>query len=68
METYKRKSAFTELEDFCYLSNEHDYMEVTEWRNMEGFDVEVFSKIREKFSMTWGQFKALKKLIKKLEE
>jgi hypothetical protein len=65
-----RKSAFVELEGLCILSNidSHDFMEVTEWSNSEGYDVTINASNQEQmFHLTWGQFKALKKLIKKLD-
>jgi hypothetical protein len=43
-------------------------MELTEWNNGEGFDVEVNGKQRERFSLTWGEFKALKKAVKHLKK
>lgn len=65
-----RKSAFVELEGLCLMSNKdsHDFMEVTEWSNGEGYDVTINASNQEQmFHLTWGQFRALKKLIKKLD-
>ncbi len=68
MKPYKRQAVFGELKDFCLLSKEHDYIEVCEWHNGEGFDVEVFSNnTSQQFQLTWGQFKLLIKLVTKLE-
>lgn len=66
METYNRKSAFTEMKDFDSLSKPHDFMEVTLWHNGEGFDVCVSDE--QRFSLSWGQYKALKKLVKEADK
>ena len=39
IETYERKANFAELESWCYIAKPHDFIEVTEWHNGEGFDV-----------------------------
>lgn len=65
---YKRKSVFAELNHFCVLSKDNDYIEITEWHNGEGFDINICSNSDITFSITYGQFKAIKKLIKKLWE
>ena len=62
-----RKSLFSEIGEYCYLSKEHDYIEVTEWTNRDGFDIDLSSLGHQKMSITWGQFKLLKKLVKQLE-
>ena len=67
MEKYTRKAIFTYLPKFDVLAEDYDYMEVTEWNNGEGFDIELGEgKSTTKFELTWGQYKALKKLVKKL--
>lgn len=63
-----RKSIFSEIGEYCYLSKEHDYIEVTEWTNRDGFDVDLSSLGSQKMSITWGQFKLIKKLVKQLEK
>jgi len=69
MEFKKRNSAFTELKEFCYLSGDNDYMEVTEWSNGEGFDINISDPTGEKtMAMTFGEYDALKKLIKFLHK
>lgn len=64
MEITKRKAIFSEINSYCYLSKEHDYIEVTEWSNGDGVDVNITDHY---FSITWGQFKLLKKMMKKLD-
>ena len=67
----QRSSAFTELEGICIMSNidSHDFMEVTEWTNGEGWDVVlVLANQYQMFHLSYGQLKALKKLIKVLNK
>lgn len=67
-----RKSTFASLEDFCSFSmgerkNKGDFIEVTEWSNGEGYDVHISDMDGDKrFSLTWGQYEAMKKCFKKL--
>jgi len=65
MKTYKRNSIFNELKNHCILNDENGYIEITEWKNGEGFDVEVNSTINNRFQLTWGEWKLLKKMVKK---
>lgn len=67
MEQYNRKSIFSKLKGYCTFAKEHDYIEVTEWKNGEGFDVDINSSNNTRFQITHGEFKSLKKMIKKLE-
>jgi hypothetical protein len=64
MEKGTRKSIRDDLKTYCHLSKNHDYIELTEWSNGEGFDVDINS--REKFSLTRGEFDAIRKLKKAL--
>lgn len=67
MEQYDKKAAFSELKAYCTHAKDHDFIEVTEWKNGEGFDVEIASAhLPQRFQLTHGGFKAMKKLIKKL--
>jgi hypothetical protein len=69
MEIKQRKSVMSELKAFCYLSRDEDYIEVTEWSNGEGIDVNISDSGGDKtIAMTFGEFKALKKIIKLLNE
>jgi len=69
MEFHKRKSVITELKPFCHLSGEDDYIEVTEWSNGEGLDINVSDKIgNQTISITYGEYDALKKVIKFLNK
>lgn len=63
MEKYQRKAITTSLKEYCHLAKDGDFMEVAEWHNGEGFDLTINERI---FQLTWGEFRALKKLAKKL--
>lgn len=64
MKKYKRKSVLAELEKYDVLCKEGAYIEVTEWHNSDGFDIEIYNGDTQKFSLTYGELKALKKLVK----
>jgi len=56
------------LKDFCHFAKEDDFIEATEWTNGEGFDVAIITDKRgENFSLSYGEWRGLKKIIKKLE-
>jgi len=65
---YKRKTVYTDLKPFCTFAKDNDFMEAIEWKNGEGFDVEISSTLNERFSLTYGEFKALQELIKVLDK
>ena len=63
-----RASVFSELKEYCYHSKPNDYMEVTEWYNAEGFDVNISTnRGNQNISLTYGEWKLLKKLVKALD-
>jgi len=66
--TYERKAVFAELKQFCSFAKEDDFIEVTEWKNGEGYDVCIESSTNAHFQISYGQFRALKKLIKILDK
>lgn len=66
MEKYNRKAIFSNLKKYCSLAEEDSFIEITEWNNGEGFDVEIQSKLSTRFQLTWGEYDAIKKLIKEL--
>ena len=65
-----RISAHADLKDFCTFSmgnaaKASHYIEVTEWSNYEGVDVCIHDVNGERtFSMTYGQFDAMKACVK----
>jgi len=63
IETYTRDSKFAELKAWDHFSKETDFIEVTEWHNGEGFDVNINSNGEQRFSLTWGQYEALQALV-----
>ena len=64
IEVSKRQAVFSELKPYCYHSGIHDYMEVTQWTNGEGFDINIDRDQRpEKFSLTHGEFELLQVLM-----
>ena len=67
MNKYTRKAVFSYLKKYDYTANEQDFIEITEWKNGEGFDVEIVGKLSTRFQLTWGEYTALKKLVKKLD-
>ena len=61
----KRNTAFGKLKPFCTYAKESDFIEVTQWSNLEGFDVTISDNMGNRtFSLTDGEFTALKKLVK----
>ena len=66
MEKYKKKAVFDSLKKYDHFAEEHDFIEITEWNNGEGFDVEINSKLSTRFQLTFGEYDALKKIVKKL--
>lgn len=66
-----RRAVFAPLEPYCHLSygRRDDFIEVTEWINGEGFDVNLNDAGgMQSMSMTYGQLKAIRKLVKALEK
>ena len=61
IEVSKRRAVFAELKGYCHHSiGDHDYMEVTEWSNGEGYDICIDRKSGgEKFSLTHGEVELL---------
>ena len=64
IEVSKRRAVFAELKPYCTHSGEHDYMEVTEWSNGEGYDIHIDRRRgSEKFSLTYGEWELLQVLM-----
>lgn len=60
-----RKSVNADLNDFCYLAKPHDFIEVTNWSNLDGYDITIGEK---QISLTCGELDAIKALVKKLDK
>ena len=69
-----RKSAFVELKDYCTFSmgdrkEKGDFLEVTEWANGEGYDINISDVNGDKhILLTWGQYVALKACVKSINK
>lgn len=66
--TYKLDAAFAHLREFDHFAKPDDFIEVSLWHNGEGFDVYLSAHGDQSFKLSWGEFNALKKLIKKLDK
>lgn len=61
---YKRNAQFTYLRFYDTFAGIDDFIEVTEWYNSEGFDAVLSGNSRDqRFSLTWGQYNALLRLV-----
>lgn len=64
---YKLDAAFASLQPFDHLSKPDDFIEVSLWNNGEGFDAHLSGSIEQHIHLSWGEFKALKRLVKELD-
>ena len=66
IEQYERKSVFVPLIDAWH--KEHDFIEVTEWKSGEGWDIEIYtdSGVRH-LSLHFTEFAVIKELIELLD-
>jgi hypothetical protein len=64
---YKLDAAFVLLRQFDHLAKPSDFIEVSLWHNDEGFDVHLSNNGEQSIRLSWGEFKALKKLVKELD-
>ncbi len=60
MEKYKLKAVSAQLTDFDFLAKEHDFIEVSEWHNGEGYNIVINDRI---ISLTYGELKAINTLV-----
>jgi len=65
---YKLDAAFVSLHRFDHCAKPDAFIEVSLWHNDEGFNAHLSSYSEQSFKLTWGEFEALKKLIKELDE
>ena len=65
---YKLDAAFTSIEKYDHLSKQGAFIEVSLWHNGEGFDAHLSNFESQTFRLSWGEFRALKKLIKELDK
>lgn len=64
MEITNKKTIGDNLNKYCYLAKEDDFIEVSEWTNGEGFDVTINNKI---ITLTRGELDAINYLTKTLD-
>lgn len=65
---YKLNAAFASLDKFDSFAKPDAFIEVSLWHNGEGFDAHFSSHGDQSFKLTWGEYKALKTLVKKLDK
>ena len=63
---YERKAIFTNLDQFDIFAGENDFIEVCEWRNGEGVDIDINGNTN--VSLSYGQFNAIKWCLKRMED
>jgi hypothetical protein len=68
IENYKRKAVFCNLKEFDASAKEHSYIEITEWNNGDGFDINAFNYSDRNISISYCEFDLIKKLVKKLNK
>ena len=63
-DTYNRKSAIVDLKKFNFSGSDGDYMEVTEWKNGNGYTVSIEAGNRNVlFDITSEEIDALNYLV-----
>ena len=63
-DTYNRKSAIVDLKKFNFSGNDSDFMEVTEWKNGNGYTVSIETGNRNVlFDITSEEIDALNYLV-----
>lgn len=64
MEKYDKKTIIDNLEKYDYLAKRDDYIEISEWKNGEGWDIFINDKY---IKLTLGELKAINYLTSTLE-
>lgn len=60
MKITNRKSIYEDLSKFSVFADEHDFIEVTEWTNGEGVDVNIEDKSgSRKISLLYDEIEAI---------
>lgn len=65
MEFTTRKTVNDKLSKYCYCAKEDDFIEITEWANGEGFDIQINDD--KHFMLTRGELDAIEYLVRSLE-
>lgn len=64
MKFNSRRSVWDDLSKYTYSKDEDSFIEVTEWTNGEGFDINMYEKGREQFmALSRGEIEAINHLI-----
>ena len=64
MKIEKRTTIYDDLNKYCHHAKPHDFIEITEWTNQEGYDININGKF---IQLTYGEFRAIEHLINSLE-
>lgn len=60
MKVENRKTVYDNLNNYCYMAEENDFIEVTDWTNGEGYDIHICNKGENKYiSLTHGEIDAI---------
>lgn len=60
-----RRTIFSDIGTHCALSKPDDFVEITEWTNGDGVDINISDATGNRtIPMTWGEFKLIKKMMK----
>lgn len=65
MEFGKLKSVMDKLHKYTYTNDKEEYIQVTEWENGEGWDIDINGK--QYIHLSFGELEAIKYLIKSLD-
>ena len=68
LEKHTRNSISAGLRQFDFLAKDDDFIEVTQGSNGEGFDINISSQGEKYVAITYGEFKAIKEIIKQLNK
>lgn len=64
MEYNKLKSVSDDLKKYDYLAKDNDFIQVTEWANGEGYNIDINDR---SYGFTQGQLDAINYLTKSLD-
>ena len=68
MEFNKRRSVWDDLSKYTYSKDDNDFIEVTEWTNGEGFDINICNKGKDQFmTLSRDEIEAINHLIGMLD-
>lgn len=68
MEFNKRRSVWDDLSKYTYSKDDNSFIEVTEWTNGEGFDINIYNKGKDQFmTLSRDEIEAINHLIGMLD-